>query len=234
MDGGKESIIMSPRNIRIIGAAEMFDTVSRDITKVEDVNPRIISLYEKQFVSGQFIGAIGPLKGKHLLDVGIGWGTTSRAFLESGAIVTGLDVSSESLNLARRYLSCYSDRLTIVHGDITEYPYPSHVYDIACSIRTMCYIKNKQLAIGAMVSMLCSGGVIALCLKPKASVPDVYETDSRAFQIEGWPCRIEELVSILRTLNCKILMKKRIINKVPVIKPMGACIGFWLIAKKRT
>ncbi|KAB7615535.1 class I SAM-dependent methyltransferase [Amylibacter sp. SFDW26] len=47
------------------------------------------------------IEALGDLSGKCVLDVGCGAGTTSRALAARGAIVTGADISSDLLDVAR-------------------------------------------------------------------------------------------------------------------------------------
>lgn len=83
-----------------------------------------------------------------ILDVGCGSGRISLALAERGLIVTGIDYSSEMINLANIYLKNFEDKFNtklkvkFSYGDFMENFSSKELFDITLAIGVFDYIKN--------------------------------------------------------------------------------------------
>ena len=100
-----------------------------------------------------------------LLDLGGGQGQDAQYFLEEGYNVTLLDFAESALTKAReRMLLSYSEKLSIVHHDITEpFPFQKEKFDIIYSHLALHYFsKEKTHAIFKEIhQVLKPGGIVA-------------------------------------------------------------------------
>jgi SAM-dependent methyltransferase len=116
-----------PCNIRHspqpVGTREYFDDVERRKYFVEPHLPAF--------------AAFGQWSGKRVLEIGCGIGTTTISFARAGAHVTAIDLSPESVSLARRRAEVFGlqQRVTLHVGDAEQLPsvVPVEPYDLIWS-----------------------------------------------------------------------------------------------------
>jgi ubiquinone/menaquinone biosynthesis C-methylase UbiE len=107
-------------------------------------------------------------KGNRVLEIGCGIGTATIGFLRAGATVTAVDLSKESLELARRRASLYgfSDRVEFAEADaerlsdsITPEP-----YDLVYSFGVLHHTPHPERAIDQIRSFVKSGSTVKLMM----------------------------------------------------------------------
>lgn len=60
-------------------------------------------------------------RNKKVLEVGCGIGTAANSFIENGAIYKGIDVSKESIKIAKQRLNIFNLNGIVEEGDIENY-----------------------------------------------------------------------------------------------------------------
>lgn len=85
----------------------------------------------------------------NILIPGIGYGRNARLFLESGFMVTGIEISESAINAARaNIIDC-----TIHHGSVTSMPFDKKVYD-AVFCYALIHLLNRPERKGFLKSCL--------------------------------------------------------------------------------
>lgn len=89
---------------------------------------------------------LGPLEGKSLLEVGCGLGAITVLLARSGAHVTALDLSEESVAVARERvrISGLEDRVTFVITEGEALPFADNTFDLAFGKAVLHHIEPKQ------------------------------------------------------------------------------------------
>lgn len=121
-------------------AARWWDQES-EFKPLHDINPLRLKYIESR--------AQG-LLGKKVLDVGCGGGILSESMARSGAIVTGIDMSSEPLNVARLHL--YESGLQIEYQQITAEALANSAagsFDIVTCMEMLEHVPNPASVIQA-------------------------------------------------------------------------------------
>ena len=78
------------------------------------------SQFELEVVLPRFLGIIGDLKGKKVLDLGCGPGCIAALLAKSGGDVTGIDRSNGMLEVAREQEKRLKQGIEYIHHDISE------------------------------------------------------------------------------------------------------------------
>lgn len=99
--------------------------------------------------------------GEHVLDVGCGTGSLTRALLESGSDVqvTGVDGSADYIAINRQVSGDH--RLTLEQGDAQALPYPDRNFDKTVSLLVMNFIPDAPRAVMEMKRVTRTGGSVA-------------------------------------------------------------------------
>ena len=63
---------------------------------------------------------IGPVTGKHVLEIGCGGAQAAIAFAKRGAVVTGIDIAEAQLRFARRLAAREGVEITLLQGDMAN------------------------------------------------------------------------------------------------------------------
>ncbi len=86
---------------------------------------------------------LGIRKGERLIDIGCGTGHYAVAFSKLGAIVTGIDYSSQMLEIARVNLERSGARgYKLVLSDASKIDVPENSFDVACAIGIFDYLPD--------------------------------------------------------------------------------------------
>lgn len=153
-----------------------------------------------------FVKAIGDVRGKRVLEVGVGTGRVTRQLLELGcARLTGIDVSARSLARARENLAAWPD------VELLERSAESFVrregFDLACAVWTFCHIVRKREALANMVASLAPGGRLALSLECGGEWLDYGPRLIRLYQNDPDTC-----AGWLRELGCRVALQERVVD----------------------
>jgi ubiquinone/menaquinone biosynthesis C-methylase UbiE len=102
----------------------------------------------------------GAFRGKRVLEVGCGLGTDLRQFAKAGAIVTGLDLSSKSLALARKGFDFFGLEGTFVQGDGETLPFDDASFDVVYSWGVIHHSPDPPAVVREIHRVLKPGGQI--------------------------------------------------------------------------
>lgn len=103
------------------------------------------------------LGALGPLDGVRLLDVGCGVGLLLREAAERGAWVAGVDTAEELLEVARWALPDADLRV----GTPDALPYDNGRFDVVTACNTLRYAADHGAARAELVRVVRPGGRVA-------------------------------------------------------------------------
>jgi ubiquinone/menaquinone biosynthesis C-methylase UbiE len=92
----------------------------------------------------QIAAYLQPLEGRRILDVGTGTGRAAIALARRGAIVTGVDASSEMLKVAERRAREAGVSLTFARGDVHALDFPDRSFDAVVCLRVLMHTPDWQ------------------------------------------------------------------------------------------
>jgi SAM-dependent methyltransferase len=101
-------------------------------------------LEDQERVLFQFLGNV---KHVHILDLGTGTGRAAMALARRGAIVTGVDASSEMLSVARRRSSEEGLSIEFAEGDAHALVFPDRAFDATVCFRLLMHVPDWRRAI---------------------------------------------------------------------------------------
>ena len=102
---------------------------------------------------------LGPLQGKHILDVGAGLGESSVYFALKGARVTCTDLSPAMVETAARLAKRYNVAIKTVVSPGETLAVPSNEFDIAYIANTIHHVTNKPALFQQLRRVLKPGGL---------------------------------------------------------------------------
>tara|TARA_R110002074_G_scaffold132808_3_gene276365 strand:+ start:5056 stop:5811 length:756 start_codon:yes stop_codon:yes gene_type:complete len=105
---------------------------------------------------------------KKVLEVGCGIGTAAHAFIENGAIYKGIDLSEQSIKIAKQRLNIFKFNGIIEEGDIENYS-SEEKYDLVYSFGVLHHTPDTKKAIKNIYNLLNEGGTFKLMLYAKNS-----------------------------------------------------------------
>jgi 2-polyprenyl-3-methyl-5-hydroxy-6-metoxy-1,4-benzoquinol methylase len=100
------------------------------------------------------------------LDIGCGEGTLTRSLRHVVPAVTGIDLDTPSLELAREY----GDDISYLHGDFLEYPLELSSYDVVASVATLHHV-DARAGLLRMRSLVRPGGLLAVVGLARTTLP---------------------------------------------------------------
>jgi len=127
----------------------------------------------------ELVGRLDLRPGLRLLDVATGSGNVALLAAGQGAVVTGLDLTSEFFPDARRRAAEAGVELELVEGDAEELPFGDETFDRVTSTYGVQFAPRHERAAGEMARVCRPGGAIGLC----------------NWTPEGWTGRFQEILS---------------------------------------
>jgi 2-polyprenyl-3-methyl-5-hydroxy-6-metoxy-1,4-benzoquinol methylase len=175
-----------PCNIRHsskpVGSREYFDEVE---ARKYFVEPHIPSFAEFERWSG-----------KRVLEVGCGIGTDSVNFARAGAELTAIDLSEESLRIARERAQVMgvADRITFLQANAEELTSVVHdgPYDLVYSFGVIHHTPHPETALAEMRALTAKGGMLKLMVYHRRSWKVFWIL---AFQERGRFWQADELIA---------------------------------------
>jgi SAM-dependent methyltransferase len=104
------------------------------------------------------LGALGPLRGVRLLDVGCGVGLLLREAAERGAWVAGVDTADELLEVARWALPDADLQV----GRLEALPHDNGRFDVATACNALRYAEDQPAALAELIRVVRPGGRLAI------------------------------------------------------------------------
>lgn len=132
--------------------------------------------------------------GRRVLDCACGEGYGSRILAGRADRVTGLDLSAEAVEHARRR---YGERgnLKFVEGDCTALPFPDDAFDVVVSFETLEHIEGQQTMLAEFRRVLGPRGLLILSSPDKRIYSDEREFQNEFHVRELYRDELIELVS---------------------------------------
>ncbi len=106
--------------------------------------------------------AAGDVAGRTLLDVATGTGNLAIQAAEAGAVVTGLDLVDELLDVARDRAEARGQAITWVEGDAEALPFGDDSFDVVTSIFGVQFAPRSEVVAAELVRVCRPGGTIVL------------------------------------------------------------------------
>ena len=147
-------------------------TKDEDILSLHNPYTQVSFFYYhyNRFISTQLKRHLDELKGKRLLELGCGRGTSSiyQAVIH-GLEVVPTDYSEGAVTIANRNMDKYGVPGQAVQADIFNLPFPPGSFDVVISLGVMEHIENAVDAYREMHRMLRPGGVMISMNVPEKS-----------------------------------------------------------------
>ena len=107
---------------------------------------------------------------KRLLEVGCGLGTDLLEFAKGGALVTGVDLTPQSIELVKKRFGMEGLPVDARVSDAEHLPFEDDTFDVVYSFGVLHHTPNTQQAIDEVYRVLKPGGKIVIMLYHKNSL----------------------------------------------------------------
>jgi 2-polyprenyl-3-methyl-5-hydroxy-6-metoxy-1,4-benzoquinol methylase len=107
--------------------------------------------------------------GAHLLEVGCGMGTDLLQFARGGAKVTGVDLTSRSIEISRQHLTVYGERGDFAISDGESLPFADESFDVVYSNGVLHHTPDTAGAVREVHRVLRPGGQARVMLYHRGS-----------------------------------------------------------------
>ncbi len=105
---------------------------------------------------------IGEVGGRRVLDVGCGDGDLLVDLWSRGAIVTGIDVSTEMVTAARIRAKAQGADIAVVAGSCERLPFPDGYFDSVLAVTVLCFVDDPGPFFREMSRVLRPGGRLVI------------------------------------------------------------------------
>jgi ubiquinone/menaquinone biosynthesis C-methylase UbiE len=109
-------------------------------------------------------------KNKKVLEIGVGVGTDHLELAKSGAILTGIDITLESVELTNKNLKLHGYKSNLLVADAEYLPFKDNSFDIVYSFGVLHHTPNTQKAINEVYRALKPQGRAIISLYHKNSL----------------------------------------------------------------
>src|SRR3954451_4080731 len=113
-------------------------------------------------VSEDVVGAAGVASGDQVLDMATGTGNAALAAARVGGHVTGLDLTPELLEVARRRAREQGFDIVFEEGDAQELPYATERFDRVTSVFGAMFAPDQERTAAELLRVAKPGGTIAV------------------------------------------------------------------------
>jgi SAM-dependent methyltransferase len=151
-----------PRRAKGTSWGHVADWYHEHVTSSEDT-------YHEQVVRPNLLRVVGDVAGKRVLDLACGEGFFSRALAEAGAKVTGADIATELIELAKKQ---GPDSITYIAAPAEKIPLRDDSFDTAVCVLALQNIADLSAAFAEVSRLLKKGGEFIVVLNhPSFRIP---------------------------------------------------------------
>lgn len=133
----------------------IYDTIGKSYDSSRHADSAIVA---------RIIHHLSPLETGHYLDVGCGSGNYTQALWQRGVRVTGVDISTQMLDKARKK----NPQISWIQGDAKMLPFPPHTFDGAISTLATHHIAAIDIAFREVFRVLRGGRFVIFTSFPEA------------------------------------------------------------------
>lgn len=124
---------------------------------------------ERALPAVRTINKIKRIKGKHILDIGCGYGSLSSLLLKRGATVTATEVENKKLEFAKKKLGS-SKNISFVKVEDERLPFPDNSFDIVTLFDVIEHVKTPELLMSEVTRVLKPKGLLYVEFTPFYSI----------------------------------------------------------------
>ena len=146
-----------------------WDEYGRDRLEAMERDPGAFSITtypeaQMPFMQG-LVTALGPVRGKRILEVGCGYGELSVYLAKQGAVVAAFDIGSTLIEAARELARINEVSVDFRTADATSVPWPSGSSDIVVAVGVLHHLSESDLAVAVREAhrVLGEGGMALFC-----------------------------------------------------------------------
>ena len=136
---------------------------SRYLGEREDFEAHARARYTLEPYIPEFAGFVGAA-GQRVLEIGVGMGADYLEWLKAGAIATGVDLSSASLERARRRAELAGYIPDLRRADAERLPFPDNSFDIVYSYGVMHHSPDPAQCLREARRVLKPGGALRIMI----------------------------------------------------------------------
>ncbi len=121
------------------------------------------------------------LRGRDVLEIGLGYGTLGQYLAERGAVYHGLDIAPTPVEMMRhrlRMLGAAADE-RVLQGSALEIPFPDEAFDYVFSIGCLHHTGDLEQSVDEVHRVLEPGGTAVLMLYNRHSFRQLWRVDRR-------------------------------------------------------
>lgn len=109
-------------------------------------------------------------KNKNILEIGVGLGADHQKFIESGAIMTGIDLTKRAISNTQARLNAFGLRSNLKIGDAENLEFDDSSFDEVYSWGVIHHSPNTVKAVNEIYRVLSPGGVAKIMIYHKWSI----------------------------------------------------------------
>ena len=136
---------------------------SRYLGELEDYDAHARARYQLEPHIHDFAGFAGA-RGKRVLEIGVGMGADYLEWLKAGAVASGVDLSSASIERARRRAELAGFTADLHVSDAEHLPFPDHTFDIVYSYGVLHHSPDTALCVREARRVLRPGGTLRIMI----------------------------------------------------------------------
>jgi len=137
-----------------MSTAAAYDVIAKEFYEWKKSKKRK-DFYERFLVLPSFLKLLGNVEGKKILDVGCGPGLYASLLAKNGAVVHGMDISSELIGIAKKE----APTAELIIGDATRLPYKNLEFDIVIAIHVLYHLNSWDHVLKEIHAILKKGGI---------------------------------------------------------------------------
>jgi ubiquinone/menaquinone biosynthesis C-methylase UbiE len=124
------------------------------------------------------LNLLQPYKGMKILDAGCGTGHYSIKLAERGCDVTGIDISSNMLNIARKKSGDLNLPVTFINASAAALPFENNLFDAVISVVAVEFMDDIEKSIEEMLRVTKPGGRIVIgTINKNSAWGKLYQSD---------------------------------------------------------
>ena len=189
----------------------LYDWSAKVYDRIKGYNPG----YEQWFLGLPLNRALADIPNPLILDVATGTARLARTLFEQAGFngrLIGIDLSRKMLRQALPETSQWRDRITFIHQDAGELPFPDNSFDAVACLEALEFMPNPDRVLREMVRVLRPGGIFlttnrigkdARWLPGRTHSTEAFEEKLRALPLEMIQTKLwqedYDLVSAIKT-----------------------------------
>ncbi|KND47924.1 MAG: Alternative oxidase/tellurite resistance protein TehB [Parcubacteria bacterium C7867-004] len=125
-------------------------------------------------IANDFESRIKPVAGLRILDAGSGNGGIGIAFAAKGAIVEGVDIEEELVQIAKDEAAAIGSSASFRYYEGTTLPFPDESFDAALSVSVIEHVTDPVRYFSEILRVTKTGGVLYLAFPNRLSLQETH------------------------------------------------------------